>query len=108
MEDKKEFVFSFKDELEQELFYQIIQVSLSKERGEILKIIRDVSRAKYLDRMKNEYITIMSHKILTPLTNIKWAAGILSGKIWVSRKTGERQNITDNANKLIEFAFSLA
>ena len=37
MEDKKEFVFTFKDELEQELFYQIIQVSLSKERGEILK-----------------------------------------------------------------------
>ena len=79
MEDRKEFVFSFKDDVGQELFYQIIQVPLSKERGEILKIIRDVSRAKYLDRMKNEYITIMSHKILTPLTNIKWAAGVLSG-----------------------------
>ena len=79
MEDRKEFAFSFKDNAGQELFYQITQVPLSKERGEILKIIRDVSRAKYLDKMKNEYITMMSHKILTPLTNIKWAAGILSG-----------------------------
>src|SRR3989338_7824883 len=71
MEDRKEMAFSFKDGLGQELFYQIIQVPLSQKRGEILKIIRDVSRAKYLDRMKNEYITMMSHKILTPLTNIK-------------------------------------
>ena len=108
MEDRKEFVFSFKDDVGQELFYQIIQVPLSKERGEILKIIRDVSRAKYLDRMKNEYITIMSHKILTPLTNIKWAAGVLSGNDLDERKKqGSVKNITDNANKLIEFTSHL-
>lgn len=108
MEDRKEFSFSFKDNAEQELFYQIIQVPLSKERGEILKIIRDVSRAKYLDRMKNEYITIMSHKILTPLTNIKWAAGILSGNdLDEQKKQASAKNITDNANKLIEFTSHL-
>lgn len=108
MEDRKEFSFSFKDSAEQELFYQIIQVPLSKERGEILKIIRDVSRAKYLDRMKNEYITIMSHKILTPLTNIKWAAGILSGNdLDEQKKQASAKNITDNANKLIEFTSHL-
>ena len=108
MEDRKEFVFSFKDDVGQELFYQIIQVPLSKERGEILKIIRDVSRAKYLDRMKNEYITIMSHKILTPLTNIKWAAGVLSGNdLDEQKKQGSVKNITDNANKLIEFTSHL-
>ena len=108
MEDRKELSFSFKDDLEQELFYQIVQVPLSKERGEILKIIRDVSRAKYLDRMKNEYITMMSHKILTPLTNIKWAAGILSGdNLDEPKKQGSVKNITDNANKLIEFTSHL-
>ena len=108
MEDKREFSFSFKDNLEQELFYQIIQVPLSQKRGEILKIIRDVSRAKYLDRMKNEYITMMSHKILTPLTNIKWAAGILSGdNLDEPKKQGSVKNITDNANKLIEFTSHL-
>ena len=73
-----------------------------------MKIIRDVSRAKYLDRMKNEYITIMSHKILTPLTNIKWAAGILSGRdLDEQKKQGSVKNITDNANKLIEFTSHL-
>ena len=108
MEDRKELSFSFKDDLEQELFYQIVQVPLSQERGEILKIIRDVSRAKYLDRMKNEYITMMSHKILTPLTNIKWAAGILSGNgLDEQKKQGNVKNITDNANKLIEFTSHL-
>ena len=108
MEDKREFSFSFKDNLEQELFYQIIQVPLSKERGEILKIIRDVSRAKYLDRMKNEYITMMSHKILTPLTNIKWSAGVLSGNnLDEQKKQGSVKNITDSANELIEFTSHL-
>ena len=108
MEDRKELAFSFKDDLEQELFYQIIQVPLSKERSEVLKIIRDVSRAKYLDRMKNEYITIMSHKILTPLTNVKWAAGFLSGKdLDEQKKQGSIKNIIDNANKLIEFTSHL-
>ena len=108
MEDRKELAFSFKDSFEQELFYQIIQVPLSKKKGEILKIIRDVSRAKYLDRMKNEYITIMSHKILTPLTNIKWAAGVLSGNNLDERKKqGSVKNITDSANKLIEFTSHL-
>jgi len=108
MEDKREFSFSFKDNLEQELFYQIIQVPLSKERGEILKIIRDVSRAKYLDRMKNEYITMMSHKILTPLTNIKWSAGVLSSQnLDEQKKQGSVKNITDSANELIEFTSHL-
>ena len=108
MEDRKEFAVSFKDDIGQELFYQVVQVPLSKERGEILKIIRDVSRAKYLDRMKNEYITMMSHKILTPLTNIKWAAGILSGdNLDEPKKQGSVKNITDNANKLIEFTSHL-
>ena len=108
MEDRKDLAFSFKDGLGQELFYQIIQVPLSQKRGEILKIIRDVSRAKYLDRMKNEYITMMSHKILTPLTNIKWAAGILSGdNLDEPKKQGSVKNITDNANKLIEFTSHL-
>lgn len=108
MEDKEEVELSFKGDVGQNLFYQVVQVSLNKERGEFLKIIRDVTRAKYLDRMKSEYITIMSHKILTPLTNIKWAAGVLSEygsdepKIQSSVK-----NITDNANELIEFTAHL-
>ena len=108
MEDGEELEISFKGDVGQDLFYQVVQVSLNKERGEILKIIRDITRAKYLDRMKSEYITIMSHKILTPLTNIKWAAGVLSGKIVDESKIqSSAKNITDNANELIEFTSHL-
>lgn len=108
MEDKEDLEFSFKGDVGQDLFYQVIQVSLNKERGEFLKIIRDITRAKYLDRMKSEYITIMSHKILTPLTNIKWAAGVLSEQgIEESKIQSSAKNITDNANELIEFTSHL-
>ncbi|RJQ30192.1 PAS domain-containing sensor histidine kinase [Candidatus Parcubacteria bacterium] len=108
MKDKEETEFSYKDKDGQDLFYQLIQVPLSKERGEILKIIRDVTRAKYLDRMKNEYITIMSHKILTPLTNIKWAAGMLMGKgLDEAKKESGVKNITANTDELIEFTSHL-
>ena len=108
MEDGEELEISFKGDVGQDLFYQVVQVSLNKDRGEILKIIRDITRVKYLDRMKSEYITIMSHKILTPLTNIKWAAGVLSGKIVDESKIqSSAKNITDNANELIEFTSHL-
>ena len=108
MEDKEEVELSFKGDVGQDLFYQVVQVSLSKERREFLKIIRDVTRAKHLDRMKNEYITIMSHKILTPLTNIKWAANVLSGNdVNASKIQLSVKNITDNANELIEFTAHL-
>ncbi len=108
IEDREEVEFNFKGDVGQDLFYQVVQVSLNKERGEFLKIIRDITRAKYLDRMKSEYITIMSHKILTPLTNIKWAAGVLSEKgIEESKIQSNAKNITDNADELIEFTSHL-
>ena len=65
---------SFKDKYGKELTFKIINVELSKARGEKLKIIRDISREKHLNKMKSEYLTIMSHKFLTPLNGIKWTA----------------------------------
>lgn len=104
----QEIEFSCKGENGQDLFYAITKVFLNKERGEVLKIIKDVTRAKYLDRMKTEYITIMSHKFLTPLTNIKWAAGILAGKnLDDAKKDGSVKNILNNADDLIEFTSHL-
>lgn len=97
------FEHSFSDEKGQELSYQIIKVTLNAERDEILKIIRDVTRSKYLDKMKNEYITIMSHKFLTPLTNIKWAADfLLNNDKDAERNKGNVKNILDNADKLVK------
>lgn len=97
------FECSLSDDGGQDFNYQIIKITLNKEKGEILKIIRDVTRSKYLDRMKTEYITIMSHKFLTPLTNIKWSADFLL-KDWVDtkRKEDNIKNILNNAEKLVK------
>lgn len=87
----------------QDLDYQIIKIILNKERGEILKIIRDVTRSKYLDRMKTEYVTIMSHKFLTPLTNIKWSADFLLNEDVDEKKKEENlKNILNNTDKLVK------
>src|SRR3989344_8712071 len=103
LKEGETFEYSFNDKDGQDFDYQIIKITLNKERGEILKIIRDVSRAKYLDRMKTEYVTIMSHKFLTPLTNIKWSADfLLGGNIDLKRKEDNLKNILNNADKLVK------
>ena len=103
LKEGETFDYSFSDKGGQDFDYQIIKITLNKERGEILKIIRDVSRAKYLDRMKAEYVTIMSHKFLTPLTNIKWSADFLLGdNIDLQRKEDKVKNILNNADKLVK------
>lgn len=95
--------YSFTSDDGQDFDYQIIKITLNKKKGEILKIIRDVSRSKYLDRMKTEYITIMSHKFLTPLTNIKWSADFLLGDKIDSKKKDENiKNILNNADRLVK------
>ncbi|HBB56952.1 TPA: hypothetical protein DEW47_02710 [Patescibacteria group bacterium] len=108
MKEKEEMEYSFVNETGQELYYLIIKVTLNEEKGEILKIIRDVSRVKYLDKMKTEYVTIMSHKFLTPLTNIKWAAGEIIGKDANKEKQEKNlNNIINNADKLVKLTSDL-
>ena len=103
LKEGETFDYSFSDKNGQDFDYQIIKITLNKERGEILKIIRDVSRSKYLDRMKTEYVTIMSHKFLTPLTNIKWSADfLLNGEVEIKRREENIKNILNNADKLVK------
>ncbi|HJO89572.1 MAG: ATP-binding protein [Candidatus Pacebacteria bacterium] len=98
-----EMEHSFKDKYGKEYVFKIISVKLSEERGEILKIIRNISREKYLDRMKSEYLTIMSHKFLTPLNEIKWTApSLLEGGIKDDDKNRFIKNIINSTDKLIE------
>lgn len=103
LKEGETFDYSFSDKNGQDFDYQIIKITLNKERGEILKIIRDVSRSKYLDRMKTEYVTIMSHKFLTPLTNIKWSADfLLSETSDAKRKEENLKNILNNTDRLVK------
>ncbi|MBI2451119.1 MAG: hypothetical protein HYV52_02145 [Parcubacteria group bacterium] len=42
-----------------------------------LKIIRDISREKALERVRSEFITIAAHQLRTPLAAIKWSLKML-------------------------------
>ena len=95
--------YSFKDEYGEEYVYKIINVVLNKKRGETLKIIRNISREKRLDRMKSEYLTTMSHKFLTPLNEIKWTApNLLDTDVKSDDKKRFVDNIIGSTDRLID------
>ena len=47
-------------------------------------IIRDMTKAKEIEKMKSEFVTITSHQMRTPLTGVKWITELL-----LDNKAGE-------------------
>lgn len=46
-------------------------------RMAVMAIIRDISRAKQIENIKSEFISVASHQLRTPLTGIKWFGQLL-------------------------------
>lgn len=61
-----------------ELHYRVSSVTLPEHRG-FLKVVRDRTRQIEIVRSKGEFVTVASHQLRTPLTEISWALETLAG-----------------------------
>ena len=85
-----------------ELFLRVLTAKLKNENGDILgfvKIIHDKTREVQLLRSKNEFITIASHQLRTPINEIRWAIESMITDEKLDNQTKEILNGTLNSVK---------
>lgn len=74
-------------------------------RGAIM-IFRDVTKEKETEKMKNEFVSLVSHQLRTPLSAMKWFAELLLTED-VGSLTSEQKEFIGNIGQLNERMISL-
>ncbi|HEY5981219.1 MAG TPA: ATP-binding protein [Microlunatus sp.] len=62
----------------------------------VVVVFRDVTRRREVDRMKNEFVSLVSHELKTPLTAIRGSLGLLAG--------GALGELAPAATRMVEIA----
>lgn len=70
-----------------------------------IKLIRDVTREKLVEKSKSNFITVAAHQLRTPLSAIRWALNLIMSD--ASRLTPDQVNILQSGSKATDQVITL-
>ncbi len=75
----------------------VTSIVLDGKKVGIVEAFRDITKEKESDRMKTEFMSLASHQLRTPLTEIRWALSLL-----------KRESLGEEQMKVVKVAYEAA